>query len=105
MSSDLERRTVLVGDAADLDRDRLVATDVNFIACEPPSAPLRVEAKIRHSHRPAPATVRALEHDIVEVIFDTPQRALSPGQSVVFYSGDVVVGGGVIAREAPGAAR
>ncbi|PYN22115.1 MAG: tRNA 2-thiouridine(34) synthase MnmA [Candidatus Rokuibacteriota bacterium] len=97
---DPERNTVSVGEAPDLERDRLVATAVNFIAGEPPKAPLRVEAKIRHSHRPAAATVRALDGDRAEVIFDAPQRAVSPGQSVVFYSGDVVVGGGVIARPA-----
>jgi len=91
---------VSVGEAPDLERDWLVATAVNFIAGEPPKAPLRVEAKIRHSHRPAAATVRALDGDRAEVIFDAPQRAVSPGQSVVFYSGDVVVGGGVIARPA-----
>ncbi len=99
---DPEGNTVSVGEAADLERGRLVATAVNFIACEPPRSPLRVEAKIRHSHRPAAASVRALEGDRAEVIFDAPQRAISPGQSVVFYSGDVVVGGGVIARTAPG---
>jgi len=98
---DPEGNTVSVGEAADLERGRLVATAVNFIACEPPRSPLRVEAKIRHSHRPAAASVRALEGDRAEVIFDAPQRAVSPGQSVVFYSGDVVVGGGVIARTAP----
>ena len=97
---DPERNTVRVGEVADLERARLVATAVNFIACEPPTSPLRVEAKIRHSHRPAPATVCALAVDTAEVIFDTPQRALSPGQSVVFYSGDVVIVGGVIARAA-----
>jgi tRNA-specific 2-thiouridylase len=75
-----------------------VAEAVNFIACEPPRIALRVEAKIRHSHRPAAATVRALEGSRAEVVFDTPQRAVSPGQSVVFYDGDVVVGGGVIAQ-------
>ena len=95
---DPERNTVRVGEAADLERDRLVATCVNFIACAPPSSPLRVAAKIRHSHQPAAATVRALNGDTAEVVFDTPQRAVSPGQSVVFYDGDVVVGGGVIAR-------
>jgi tRNA-specific 2-thiouridylase len=82
----------------DPERDRLVATAVNFIACAPPAAPLRVAAKIRHSHQPAPATVRALDGNRAEVVFDAPQRAVSPGQSVVFYDGDVVVGGGVIAR-------
>jgi tRNA-specific 2-thiouridylase len=95
---DPERNTVTVGGAAELERDRLVATAVNFIACAPPISPLRVAAKIRHSHQPAPATVRALEGDAAEVVFDTPQRAVSPGQSVVFYDGDVVVGGGVISR-------
>ena len=95
---DPERNTVTVGAAAELERDRLVATAVNFIACAPPTSPLRVAAKIRHSHQPAPATVRALEGDAAEVVFDTPQRAVSPGQSVVFYDGDVVIGGGVISR-------
>jgi tRNA-specific 2-thiouridylase len=95
---DAERNTVRVGDATDLDSDRLLAEAVNFIAGEPPRAALRVEAKIRHSHRPAAATLRALEGGRAEVVFDTPQRAVSPGQSVVFYDGDVVVGGGIIAR-------
>jgi tRNA-specific 2-thiouridylase len=95
---DPERNTVRVGEARDLDSDRVVAEAVNFIACEPPRTPLRVEAKIRHSHRPAAATVCALEGSRAQVVFDTPQRAASPGQSVVFYDGDVVVGGGVIAR-------
>jgi len=95
---DAERNTVRVGEAGDLDSDRVVAEAVNFIACEPPRTPLRVEAKIRHSHRPAAATVCALEGNRAQVVFDTPQRAASPGQSVVFYDGDVVVGGGVIAH-------
>jgi len=95
---DPEHDTVRVGEAADLERDRLVATAVNFIACAPPASPLRVTAKIRHSHQPAPATVQALDGNRAEVVFDAPQRAVSPGQSVVFYDGDVVVGGGVIAR-------
>jgi tRNA-specific 2-thiouridylase len=95
---DAEGNTVRVVEAGDLDRDRVVAEAVNFIACEPPRTPLRVAAKIRHGHRPAAATVCALEGDRAQVVFDTPQRAASPGQSVVFYDGDVVVGGGVIAH-------
>ncbi|MGH7352960.1 MAG: tRNA 2-thiouridine(34) synthase MnmA [Candidatus Rokuibacteriota bacterium] len=89
---------VTVGPGESLERDRLVATGTNFIACEPPAGPLRVEARIRHGHRPAPATVRSLGEGIAEVVFDEPQRAVSPGQSVVWYQGDLVVGGGVIAR-------
>jgi tRNA-specific 2-thiouridylase len=95
---DPDTNTVTVGDTTDLERPRLVAEDVNFIACEPPVEPLRVEAKIRHNHTPAPATVRALGAGRAEVVFDAPQRAVTPGQSVVWYRGDCVVGGGVISR-------
>ena len=95
---DAETNTVTVGSAADLERDRLIAREVNFIACDPPAAPLRVEAKIRHNHAPAPATVRALGEGAAEVVFDEPQRAITPGQSVVWYQGECVIGGGVISR-------
>jgi tRNA-specific 2-thiouridylase len=95
---DAEANTLTVGPVEELDRRRLSARSVNFIACEPPAAPRRVEAKIRHSHAPAPATVRALAGARAEVVFDEPQRAVTPGQSVVWYDADVVVGGGIIER-------
>jgi len=94
---DPANNVVTVGEAGDLEARRLVARNVNFIACEPPVDPVRVEARIRHSHVPAPATVRAVDADSVEVVFDTPLREITPGQSVVWYQGDLV-GGGVIAR-------
>jgi tRNA-uridine 2-sulfurtransferase len=95
---DPETDTVVVGGLDDLERDRLVATGVNFIAGEPPAAPIRVEARIRHRHVPAPATLTAGEDGTATVAFDEPQRAITPGQSVVWYRGEVVIGGGVIAR-------
>jgi tRNA-specific 2-thiouridylase len=95
---DANTATVTVGGTADLERDRLLARSVNFIGIDPPREGMRVEAKIRHNHRPAPARVRALDDDVAEVIFEEPQRAITPGQSVVWYDGDCVVGGGVIAR-------
>jgi tRNA-specific 2-thiouridylase len=95
---DADANRLTVGPAADLERDRLVATRVNFIACDPPREPMRVEARIRHGHRPAPATVVARDDGEAEVVFDEPQRAITPGQSVVWYRGDLVVGGGVIRR-------
>lgn len=95
---DAAANRLTVGPAADLERDRLTATRVNFIACDPPREPLRVQARIRHSHRAAPATVVATGAGEAEVVFDAPQRAITPGQSVVWYRDDLVVGGGVILR-------
>jgi tRNA-specific 2-thiouridylase len=89
---------VTVGDAADLERQKLVASHVNFIAGDTPAGPLRVRARIRHNHEPAPATVLTLEDGRAAVVFDEPQRAITPGQSCVWYDGDRVVGGGVIER-------
>jgi tRNA-specific 2-thiouridylase len=95
---DPESATVTVGSASDLECDRLVATDINFIAGELPPDPIRVEARIRHRHVPAPAIVRITDDRTASVVFDEPQRAITPGQSVVWYEGDLVIGGGVIAR-------
>jgi tRNA-specific 2-thiouridylase len=92
------RNAVTVGPAAALEQSRLVARDTNFIAGPPPSQPLRVMAKIRHNHAPAGATVRTLPGNRAEVLFEQSQRAVTPGQSVVWYQGDLVVGGGVITR-------
>jgi tRNA-uridine 2-sulfurtransferase len=88
-------RQVVVGPKSSLERTRLTASGVNWIVNEPES-PLRVAAQIRHRHQAAPATVRALGDAHAEVVFDTPQLAVSPGQAVVFYDGDSVVGGGWI---------
>ena len=95
---DAERNAVVVGGEDELTTDRLVATEVNFIPFDRLDGELRVTAKIRHSHSPALATLRPAGKDRVHVRFDEPQRAVTPGQSVVFYQGDLVVGGGVIAR-------
>jgi tRNA-specific 2-thiouridylase len=100
---DPERNAVVVGEAGDVEVDRIWAEDVNLIAVEGIAEPLRVDAKIRHSHVPAPATVRPAGLKRLEVCFDEPQRAPAPGQSVVLYQGDLVVGGGVIARSSKGA--
>jgi tRNA-specific 2-thiouridylase len=88
-------RTVIVGPKRALERTTLTASGVNWIAGEPQAA-LRVQAQIRHRHRPADAVVRALSGGRAEVEFDTPQIAITPGQAVVFYDGEAVLGGGWI---------
>lgn len=94
--------TVVVGTAEEVDAPGLRAERVNLIARDRLQGPLPVTAKIRHCHVPVPATIFPSESEsAVEVRFDQPQRAVSPGQSVVFYDGEVVVGGGVIAGTCP----
>jgi tRNA-specific 2-thiouridylase len=98
VSIDAETRTVTVGARADLEKATLTVDQVNWIAGEPPVAPMRVMAQIRHQHREAPATVTPLARDRARLVFDTPQSAIAPGQAAVFYDGDEVVGGGWIER-------
>jgi tRNA-specific 2-thiouridylase len=87
---------VIVGRNEDLLRSRLVARKVNWISWPGLAAPARAEVKIRNKHLPAMATLHPAEANCVEVHFDEPQRAVTPGQAAVFYSGDLVLGGGWI---------
>jgi tRNA-specific 2-thiouridylase len=86
---------VVVGSLEELGRASLTASSVNWIAGAAPARPLRVTARIRHRHRDAPAWVVA-NGESVEVRFDEPQVAVTPGQAIVFYEGDEVIGGGWI---------
>ena len=88
--------TVVVGARASLEQARLEASGVNWISCEAPASWIPVTAQIRHRHAASPARVRALAGGRAELEFDTPQAAITPGQAVVFYDGEVVVGGGWI---------
>jgi len=88
-------RQVVVGPKSSLERTTLTASGVNWIA-EEPCAPVRAAVQIRHRHQAAPAAVRSLGDASAEVVFDTPQLAITPGQAVVFYDGDSVIGGGWI---------
>ncbi len=91
-----ETNTVVVGRREDLERTACTASDVNWIACDPPSDFVEGTAQIRYRHREAPARVRALPNGRAQVEFAAPQSAVAPGQAVVFYDDDVVVGGGWI---------
>jgi tRNA-specific 2-thiouridylase len=93
---------VVVGPRTALERTTLTASGVNWID-GPPTAPMRVTAQIRHRHQPAAATVSAYASGAAdagaqraELVFDAAQMAVTPGQAVVFYDSDTVVGGGWI---------
>ena len=88
--------TVTVGPRESLLRGTLTASSVNWIAGAPPAAGARVTAQIRYRHREAPATLTPQDATRVRVEFDEPQSAVAPGQAVVFYEGDAVIGGGWI---------
>jgi tRNA-specific 2-thiouridylase len=91
-----DTRTVVVGDEAHLLRDRLVAREVNWLSLGEPAGEFRARARIRYRHAEAPASIRPVGGGRAEVRFDSTQRAVTPGQAVVFYDGDVCLGGGWI---------
>ncbi len=93
---DAETRRVTIGAEAELYRQSFRATKLNWISVAAAADGMKVEAKIRHRHEPAVASIRTLSEDEVEVTFAQPQRAVTPGQAAVFYKGDEVVGGGWI---------
>lgn len=87
---------VVLGDNASLFHKTLTARELNLIPVERLDQPIRVRAKVRYRMAPQPATLEQTGPDSALVTFDQPQRAITPGQSVVFYDGALVVGGGVI---------
>ena len=93
---DMAAGTVTVGPNEALFSRELVAKDWVFFPFEKLTEPLSVTAKIRHSQFDQPATVYPEDGGLARVVFDEPQRAISPGQAVVLYQGDTVIGGGTI---------
>ena len=91
-----DTRQVVVGKDEELYSRTLCARQVNLISTAELREPMQVAVKIRHKHQPAPATIEADGPDAVKVIFDEPQRAITPGQAAVFYVDNIVVGGGWI---------
>jgi tRNA-specific 2-thiouridylase len=89
---------VVVGRGEELLRGSMHVNDVNWISIASPAEPTRAEVRIRNKHSAAAATIfPSGDPTRVEVHFDEPQRAVTPGQGAVFYSGELVLGGGWIA--------
>ena len=95
-SKSAEDNTVVLGSNEGLFRCELTARDVNLIAYEKLSEPLRCKARIRYNAKEQWATVTQTDENHLHIVFDEPQRAISKGQAVVLYDGDIVIGGGTI---------
>ena len=96
IATDPKSQTVTVGTNDALLRSTLTVRELNWLSWAGLSAPARVQVRIRNRHAPAAATIYPRSGGRVEVRFDEPQRAITPGQGAVFYAGDVVAGGGWI---------
>lgn len=91
-----ETRKIMIGDDTDVFSKGCTVNRINLMSIESIDEPMEFEAKIRYSHKPAKCKVRMIDEDVMEVIFDENQRAITPGQALVLYDGEIVVGGGTI---------
>jgi len=97
LDKNLKKNTLIVTKKEkDLYKKELRARNVNWISGRAAKLPLKVQAKIRYRHQPASATIYYLKSNIYHLKFEKPQRAITPGQSVVFYKGKELLGGGII---------
>lgn len=94
---DAKNNRIVLGEEKDLYSSKLKADNVSWVNV-PSSGSFRIEAKIRYRHEGSQATVTAGSDNTAEICFDKPQRAITPGQAVVFYDGDVLLGGGWISE-------
>ncbi len=95
------RNQIIVGEADELEAGEFTAKGVNWVAFDEPAEPVRANVKIRYRHEPAAATIHPLPDDHARIVFDEPQRAITPGQATIFYdleTSEEVVGGGWIKK-------
>jgi tRNA-specific 2-thiouridylase len=96
LSKDYSSNRLVVGGEAELGQRELYAENMNWIAGNPPEGTLHLQAKIRSRAKYAPVTVTPLEDRRAHAVFEECQRDITPGQYVVFYNNDIVLGGGMI---------
>lgn len=92
------KNEVIVGEEKELYKKEIIVNNVNLLLVDEITKPMRVDVKTRYSAKVAKATISKLD-DYIKIVFDEPQRALTPGQSAVFYMDDIVVGGGKIFQQ------
>jgi len=98
LAIDKANNSIVVGRKEDVYASELIAGSLNYISTERPEGRLKVKAKIRYLHQPSEAVVIPIDGKEARVKFKEPQWAVTPGQAVVFYNGDTVIGGGTIKR-------
>jgi len=91
-----DENIIVVGEEKDLFQKKLIAGELNFISGFPPGSIFRANVKIRYKFKDSPAEIEIIDKNKALIIFDEPQRAITPGQSAVFYSNNTLLGGGVI---------
>lgn len=95
------KNQIIVGEDIELDTVEFNGKGVNWVALDKPTKPIRAAVKVRYRHDPAPATVHAMPGDSARIVFDEPQRAITPGQATIFYDIETleeVIGGGWIVK-------
>ena len=95
------KNKIIVGEDFELDTFEFTAKGVNWVAVDEPAEPVRAAVKVRYRHEPAHATIYVLPDNRARVVFDEPQRAITPGQATIFYdieTQEEVVGGGWIVK-------
>lgn len=97
IKKDIPANTLVVGDETKLHITEFFVRDINLISQESIDGPLRVSVKMRHSQKETSAVLRMADEGLISVRLDEPRRAIAPGQAAVFYSGDIVIGGGTAA--------
>ena len=95
---DPRARRVVIGPGSSLERTELLARRIHWISGQPPAGPIEVSARVRSRQSDVAATVTPADGDTAKVTFAAPLRAVAPGQAVVFYQGDLCLGGGWITR-------
>jgi tRNA-specific 2-thiouridylase len=101
VDKDVKRNTLIVGQGSEHPRlfsDGLIADQLHWVSRCPLTQPCRAMVKTRYRQQDIPCVLQPLDDDSVKVVFDTPQKAVTPGQSAVFYHGDECLGGGIINR-------
>jgi len=93
-----EKNTITIGGKSEVYASELIASEMNWISIEKPDGPIIIKARIRYRHRESEAKVTPTSDNEVMVKFTEPQMAPTPGQAVIFYDGDTVVGGGTISK-------